>query len=148
MLKVRPKETASMLTRDGIRLDADIYRPDAEDQFPVLLMRQPYGRAIASTVVYAHPIWYAAQGYIVVIQDVRGRGTSQGEFRLFVNETQDGEDTINWAATLPGSNGKVGMYGFSYQAMTQLYAATTKPRRPQNHLPRDDGLRLICRLGV
>lgn len=127
MLKVRPKKTASMLTRDGIRLDADIYYPDAEGEFPVLLMRQPYGRAIASTVVYAHPAWYAAQGYIVVIQDVRGRGTSGGEFRLFSNETQDGEDTINWAATLPGSNGKVGMYGFSYQAMTQLYAATTKP---------------------
>lgn len=127
MLKVRPKETASMLTRDGIRLDADIYRPDAEGEFPVLLMRQPYGRAIASTVVYAHPTWYCAQGYIVVIQDVRGRGTSQGEFHLFSHETQDGEDTINWAASLSGSTGKVGMYGFSYQAMTQLYAATTKP---------------------
>ena len=71
MLKVRPKETASMLTRDRVRLDADIYRPDAEGDFPVLLMRQPYGRAIASTVVYAHPSWYAAHGYIVVIQDVR-----------------------------------------------------------------------------
>lgn len=127
MLKVRPKETASMLTRDGIRLDADIYRPDVEEEFPVLLMRQPYGKAIASTVVYAHPTWYAAQGYIVVIQDVRGRGTSEGEFRLFSNETADGADTIDWAATLLGSTGKVGMYGFSYQAMTQLYAATTKP---------------------
>ncbi|HIK29289.1 MAG: CocE/NonD family hydrolase [Oscillatoriaceae bacterium SKW80] len=127
MLKVLPKETASMLTRDGIRLDADIYRPDAEGKFPVLLMRQPYGRAIASTVVYAHPTWYAAQGYIVVIQDVRGRGTSEGEFKLFANETEDGFDSINWAANLPGSNGKVGMYGFSYQGMTQLYAASTNP---------------------
>jgi putative CocE/NonD family hydrolase len=127
MLNVKPKETASMLTRNGVRLDADIYRPDSEGEFPVLLMRQPYGRAIASTVVYAHPTWYAAQGYIVVIQDVRGRGTSQGEFRLFINETEDGEDTLKWAALLPGSTGQVGMYGFSYQAMTQLYAATTKP---------------------
>ncbi len=116
-----------MLTRDRVRLDADIYRPDAEDEFPVLLMRQPYGRAIASTVVYAHPTWYAAHGYIVVIQDVRGRGTSQGEFKLFVHETQDGEDTVNWASTLPGSTGQVGMYGFSYQGMTQLYAAAAKP---------------------
>src|SRR5919199_4225198 len=126
MLNVK-KETASMLTRDGIRLDADIYRPDAEGEFPVLLMRQPYGRAIASTVVYAHPIWYAAHGYIVVIQDVRGRGTSSGEFKLFVHETEDGEDTVNWAAALPGSTGQVGMYGFSYQGMTQLYAAAAKP---------------------
>ena len=59
MLKLRPKETASMLTTDSLRLDADIYRPDAAGEFPVLLMRQPYGRAIASTVVYSHPAWYA-----------------------------------------------------------------------------------------
>ncbi|MEB3180330.1 MAG: CocE/NonD family hydrolase [Nostocaceae cyanobacterium] len=127
MHKLLPKQTASMFTRDGVRLDADIYRPDAEGEFPVLLMRQPYGREIASTVVYAHPSWYAAQGYIVVIQDVRGRGTSQGEFQVFVNEIADGEDTINWAATLSCSNGNVGMYGFSYQGMTQLYAAAAKP---------------------
>lgn len=127
MLKVRPKETVSMLTRDGVRLDADIYRPDAEGEFPVLLMRQPYGRAIASTVVYAHPVWYAAHGYIVVIQDVRGRGTSEGEFKLFAREIEDGCDSVNWAASLPGSNGQVGMYGFSYQGMTQLYAAAAKP---------------------
>ncbi|BBD60854.1 peptidase S15 [Nostoc sp. HK-01] len=127
MYKVLPKQTASMYTRDGVRLDADIYRPDAAENFPVLLMRQPYGRAIASTVVYAHPRWYAAHGYIVVIQDVRGRGTSAGEFKLFAHEIADGEDSIYWAAHLPGSNGKVGMYGFSYQGMTQLYAAAAKP---------------------
>ncbi len=109
MFKVKPKETASMLTRDRVRLDADIYRPDAEGEFPVLLMRQPYGRAIASTVVYAHPIWYAAHGYIVVIQDVRGRGTSKGDFRLFSHEVEAGIDAVNWAAHLPGSTGDVGM---------------------------------------
>lgn len=116
-----------MRTRDGVRLDADVYRPSAAGEFPVLLMRQPYGRAIASTVVYAHPAWYAAQGYIVVIQDVRGRGTSEGTFRLFADETADGYDTVNWAAALPGSTGQVGMYGFSYQGMTQLYAAIARP---------------------
>lgn len=121
------KETVSMLTRDGVRLFADIYRPDSKGTYPVLLMRQPYGRAIASTVVYAHPSWYASQGYIVVIQDVRGRGTSEGEFKLFAREIEDGFDTVNWAAQLPGSSGQVGMYGFSYQGMTQLYAAAAKP---------------------
>ncbi len=126
MLAVK-QETASMVTRDGIRLDADIYRPESEEKFPILLMRQPYGRKIASTVVYAHPIWYASQGYIVVIQDVRGRGTSQGKFNLFAHEIEDGFDTVNWVAQLPGSTGKVGMYGFSYQGMTQLYAAAAKP---------------------
>ncbi|MDX2240822.1 MAG: CocE/NonD family hydrolase, partial [Leptolyngbyaceae cyanobacterium bins.302] len=126
-MQVQPKQTLSMSTRDGIRLDADVYRPDGEGEFPVLLMRQPYGRAIASTVVYAHPIWYAAQGYIVVIQDVRGRGTSEGEFKLFEHEIEDGYDSVEWAARLPGSSGVVGMYGFSYQGMTQLYAAIAKP---------------------
>ncbi len=121
------QETASFFTSDGVRLDADIYRPETPGTFPVLLMRQPYGRAIASTVVYAHPNWYANQGYIVVIQDVRGRGSSEGEFNLFRHEVKDGLETVNWVANLPGSNGKVGMYGFSYQGMTQLYAASLHP---------------------
>ena len=120
------QETVSMLTRDGVRLDADIYRPDTQEELPILLMRQPYGKAIASTVVYAHPRWYASQGYIVVIQDVRGRGTSEGNFELFANEVNDSIDTINWISQLPGSTGEVGMYGFSYQGMTQLYAAIGK----------------------
>lgn len=120
------KETASFLTRDGVRLVADIYRPQTEEKLPVLLMRQPYGKAIASTVVYAHPKWYAKQGFIVVIQDVRGRGESEGEFTLFEREIEDGYDTLEWVANLSGSNGKVGMYGFSYQGMTQLYAAISR----------------------
>ncbi|MGI0491005.1 CocE/NonD family hydrolase [Alkalinema pantanalense CENA528] len=127
MLPVRPPQTRSLLSNDGIRLDADIYTPDRPGDFPVLLMRQPYGRAIASTVVYAHPAWYAAHGYIVVIQDVRGRGSSEGEFRLFASEISDGEASVHWAANLPQSNGSVGMYGFSYQGMTQLYAAVNRP---------------------
>ena len=125
MIKIS-QETASMTTRDGIRLDADIYRPDTQEKLPILLMRQPYGKAIASTVVYAHPMWYAARGYIVVIQDVRGRGTSEGEFKLFETEIADGIDTIDWVSQLPGSTGDIGMYGFSYQGMTQLYAAIGK----------------------
>ena len=119
-----------METRDGVRLDADVYYPPPSQtaaEFPVLLMRQPYGRAIASTVVYAHPTWYAAQGYIVVIQDVRGRGSSAGKFELFAHEINDGFDSVNWAASLPQSSGQVGMYGFSYQGMTQLYAAAAHP---------------------
>jgi uncharacterized protein len=122
LLPVAGPQTASMRTADGTRLDADVYRPDGPGEFPVLLMRQPYSRRIASTVVYAHPSWYAANGYIVVIQDVRGRGTSEGRFRLFADDVADGGDTIAWAAALPGANGQVGMYGFSYQGHTQLLA--------------------------
>ncbi|MBO6784698.1 MAG: CocE/NonD family hydrolase [Alphaproteobacteria bacterium] len=123
---VGPPETVHMETRDGVRLDADLYRPDSEDPhatFPVLLMRQPYGRRIASTVVFAHPAWYASHGYIVVIQDIRGRGTSDGAYRLFQNDVEDGADAVRWAATLPGADGTVAMYGFSYQGVTQMLAA-------------------------
>jgi putative CocE/NonD family hydrolase len=126
-LAVRPPETLSMRTRDGVRLDADVYRPDAPGPFPVLLMRQPYGRRIASTVCYAHPDWYAAQGFIVVIQDVRGRGTSEGDFKTFEADAEDGADTIAWAASLAGASGAVGMYGFSYQGTNQLLAAGENP---------------------
>ncbi len=121
-LPVRGPETASMTTRDGTRLDADVWRPEGPGQFPVLLMRQPYGRRIASTLVYAHPGWYAAQGYIVVIQDVRGTGSSEGRFRLFLDEEADGAQAVRWAASLPGASGRIGMYGFSYQAVTQFLA--------------------------
>lgn len=124
---VAPVETVSMLARDGVRLDADIYRPTAnnpDETFPVLLMRQPYGRRIASTVSFAHPTWFAAHGYVVVIQDIRGRGTSDGTYTLFANDAEDGADAVRWAAELPGTNGKVGMYGFSYQGVSQLLAAS------------------------
>lgn len=120
------KKTDVMMTRDGVKLVSDIYLPVTDEKLPILLMRQPYGKSIASTVVYAHPIWYAQQGYIVVIQDVRGRGASEGEFKLFETEIEDGYDTLDWVANLPEGNGKVGMYGFSYQGMTQLYCAISR----------------------
>ena len=112
---------------DGVVLVSDHYYPPQPGAHPTLLMRQPYGRDIASTVVYAHPAWFAAQGYNVVIQDVRGRGGSEGEFYPFRDEGKDGAATIQWLRTRSESNGKVGMYGFSYQGMTQLLAAAELP---------------------
>jgi hypothetical protein len=90
-------------------------------------MRQPYGRDIASTVVYPHPVWFARHGYHVVIQDVRGRGGSEGVFYPFRHEGRDGFETIAWLRTHPASNGRIGMYGFSYQGATQLLAAVEQP---------------------
>ncbi|UAJ72812.1 CocE/NonD family hydrolase [Synechocystis sp. PCC 7339] len=123
-----------MVTRDGIRLDSNLYYPNSGGPWPALLMRQPYGRRLASTLVYAHPHWYASQGYLVVIQDVRGRGSSEGEFDLFAYEVEDGQDCLDWLSQLPQCDGSVAMYGFSYQGMTQLYAAA-------NHHP---CLKTIC----
>src|SRR5882757_2299304 len=124
---VRLERAVPCTVSDGVVLISDHYYPAAPGPHPTLLMRQPYGRDIASTVVYAHPVWFAAHGYNVVIQDVRGRGDSEGDFYPFRNEGADGADTIAWLRARPESNGRVGMYGFSYQGMTQLLAAAEQP---------------------
>ena len=111
---------AWMRCRDGTPLLARIWRPQGPGPWPVLLMRQPYGRAIASTVTYAHPAWYARHGFLVVVQDVRGRGGSGGEFGGFAQEAADGADGVCWARRLPDANGRLGCYGFSYQGLSQL----------------------------
>src|SRR5271168_2879187 len=112
---------------DGVELVSDHYYPAGSGAQPTILMRQPYGRDIASTVVYAHPVWFARHGYNVVIQDVRGRGDSEGDFYPFRNEARDGKETIAWLRTRPECNGRIGMYGFSYQGATQLLAAAEQP---------------------
>jgi uncharacterized protein len=109
--------------RDGVTLRADIYRPKAEGKFPVLLVRTPYDKTGETNF----GLKGAARGYIVIAQDVRGRFTSEGEFYTFKNESLDGYDTVEWAAALPYSNGKVGMFGGSYVGATQMLAAIAKP---------------------
>ena len=112
---------------DGVVLVADAWRPGSGGPWPVLLQRLPYGRSVASTPVLPHPSWLASHGYLVVVQDVRGRGDSGGEFEPFVHAASDGAATIEWAARLPDSNGIVGTYGFSYQGLLQIYAAAERP---------------------
>ncbi|MFM7677092.1 MAG: CocE/NonD family hydrolase [Synechococcus sp.] len=108
-------------------LAARRWRPEGPGPWPVLLMRQPYGRAIASTPTYAHPSWYAGHGFQVVVVDVRGRGDSGGHFAGFAQEAADGADAVRWARRLGGSDGRVGGYGFSYQGLTQLLTDGTEP---------------------
>src|SRR3990172_9103425 len=116
------------IMRDGAILRADVYRPRSSADLPVLLMRLPYDkRTAASAFGQAHPAWYARQGYIVVIQDTRGRGQSDGEFYPWLHEQADGYDTVEWAASLSGTTGQVGMFGFSYVGATQLLAAVERP---------------------
>jgi putative CocE/NonD family hydrolase len=113
--------------RDGTTLYADVYTPEGAGPFPVLLMRTPYNKTAAQDTVYANPRWYAARGYIVAVQDVRGRWRSDGEWYPFAHEAEDGYDSVEWAARLPKSNGRVGMYGLSYVGATQMLAAVTAP---------------------
>ncbi|MBZ5563375.1 MAG: CocE/NonD family hydrolase [Acidobacteriia bacterium] len=109
--------------RDGVVLRADIYRPKTQGKFPVLLQRTPYDRR--NEVDFG--LKAAARGYVVIIQDVRGRFASEGEWYPFKYESQDGYDTVEWAASLPYSNGKVGMFGGSYVGATQMLAAIASP---------------------
>ena len=113
--------TANM--RDGVTLRADIYRPRSEGKFPVLLQRTPYDKQNSM----AFGMKAAAKGYVVVIQDVRGRYTSDGEWYVFKHESEDGYDTVEWAAALPFSDGRVGMFGGSYVGATQMLAAIAHP---------------------
>lgn len=93
--------------RDGVTLRADIYRPDGPGKFPVLLQRTPYDKNYGTEF----GLNAAAQGYVVIIEDVRGRFASKGEWYPFRTESDDGYDTVEWAAGLPYSTGKVGMFG-------------------------------------
>ncbi len=121
---VREELSVGAPMRDGVKLVADVFRPDVEGEtFPVLLQRTPYNRKGGSR----EGRQLAAHGYIVVIQDTRGRYDSPGEFYPFRHETDDGYDTVEWAARLPQSNGKVGMYGGSYVGATQMLASIGKP---------------------
>jgi len=114
-----------MKTRDGVTLYADIYRPQSAEKFPVILMRTPYDKSVDWAVSPALKI--VARGYVFIVQDVRGRYTSEGEWYPFKHEQADGYDSVEWAASLPYSNGKVGMMGASYVGATQMLAAISTP---------------------
>jgi putative CocE/NonD family hydrolase len=124
----RTNDVAAVM-RDGVVLRADIYRPTTDTPVPVILMRTQYGKAGAQVqpARFQTPDWFASHCYIVAIQDIRGQGASGGVFREYVNDRNDGYDSVEWAAALPGSNGKVGMYGSSYVGATQWLAATAAP---------------------
>jgi uncharacterized protein len=111
--------------RDGVILRADVYRPRGDGIYPVLLLRTPYGK-------HTYPLdRHAKAGYIAVSQDVRGRYESEGTWESFVREhthdAEDGYDSVQWAAGLPGSSGKVGTLGFSYSAYLQWRLALLRP---------------------
>jgi putative CocE/NonD family hydrolase len=109
--------------RDGVTLNADIYRPAADGRFAVLLQRTPYNK----DGDHGFGLKAAARGYVVVVQDVRGRYTSEGEWYPFKHESNDGYDTVEWAAALPHADGRVGMFGGSYVGATQMLTAIAHP---------------------
>ena len=121
--QVRVDNAVPVKMRDGVSLVGDIYRPNAAGRFPVLLERTPYDRSAESSMARE----LASHGYVVVVQDTRGRYQSGGVFYPFLNESQDGFDTVEWAAKLDYADGKVGMFGGSYVGATQMLAAMARP---------------------
>ena len=93
--------------RDGVRLSANIFHPVASGRYPAILLRTPYDKGDAITPNFQS---FVNHGYAVVVQDVRGRYDSGGVFEPINQEIQDGDDTLNWIARQPWSDGKVGMY--------------------------------------
>jgi hypothetical protein len=117
--------------RDGLELAADIYRPDADGKFPVILVRTPYKKEMHDLEAK----FYARRGYVYAVQDCRGRFSSPGEWVPFFNEPQDGYDTVEWLAVQPWSSGKVGMIGGSYLGWVQWWAAREAPPHLATMIP-------------
>jgi putative CocE/NonD family hydrolase len=114
--------------RDGLRLACDLYRPDDGEPHPVLVQRTPYDRTLLGNAASdIDPVKMALAGYVVVVQDVRGRFASEGDFESYTFEAEDGYDTIRWAAEQPWCNGDVGMFGLSYMGQCCLLAASQRP---------------------
>lgn len=109
--------------RDGLALATDLYRPDGEGPFPVVLVRTPYRKEMNEL----QGRFFARRGYVYAVQDCRGRFSSPGEWEPFFHEADDGYDTIEWLAAQPWSNGKVGMIGASYVGWVQWWAASENP---------------------
>ena len=122
---VRVEKNVEARMRDGVVLRADVFRPTRPGRFPALLQRTPYSKNDAGYEEGFRAL--AARGFVVVVQDTRGRYTSDGVARPH-DEAEDGFDTIAWVRTLPYANGNVGTWGGSYLATTQLLAATLRPK--------------------
>jgi putative CocE/NonD family hydrolase len=118
------RETVMVPMRDGVELATDLYFPKAEDKrLPVILVRTPYKKDMEELTGN----YYSKRGYIVAIQDCRGRFASEGTWEPFIYEPKDGHDTIEWLGTQEWSTGKVGMIGGSYVGWVQLWAASENP---------------------
>jgi uncharacterized protein len=123
-LAVRVEKNVEARMRDGVVLRADVYRPDIDGRFPALLQRTPYSKNSRGSGDTFRRL--SALGFVVVVQDTRGRYMSDGIAKPH-DEAEDGYDTVEWVAKLPYVDGKVGMFGGSYLATTQLMAASRRP---------------------
>jgi uncharacterized protein len=120
LIKVIEELDVKVPMRDGIRLSTNIYRPDQPGRFPVLLMRCPYGNGVSGE---PDAYYFVRHGYVVAMQDTRGRYESEGIFEAMQPEALDGYDTQQWIGAQPWCNGKIGTFGGSYVGYTQWMPA-------------------------
>lgn len=113
--------------RDGVELSSDIWLPAGEGKYPAILIRTPYLKTSPHQQFPKLARFFTKQGYVVAVQDVRGRGDSDGEFNFYFQEADDGYDTVEWLAVQSWCNGRVGMMGPSYLGTVQWLAASRKP---------------------
>jgi putative CocE/NonD family hydrolase len=114
--------------RDGTVLRANVYRPAQAGRYPAVVERTPYGKDAARPSATIDGVRAAGSGLVVIVQDVRGQGKSEGgAFYMFRDEFDDGYDTVEWIAAQPFSNGRVGLYGTSYGGNTSWQAAIAGP---------------------
>lgn len=124
--EIRIERNKAVPMRDGVILYADVYRPAKPGKYPVILTRTPYGLQ-REGVHHERMIKFAQRGYVAIVQDVRGRYESEGQWDPFRDEAEDGYDTIEWAAAQDFSNGKVATQGGSYLGHNQWAAASQNP---------------------
>ena len=127
-MRVVVEKGVAVPMRDGVELSADVHLPDGRGPFPALLQRVPYSREAGRIVDFALDSQRALKaGYAMVVQDVRGRFGSSGSFTPFLDDGADGADSVDWTASRPWCDGRVGMAGGSYAGATQWAAAREQP---------------------
>jgi putative CocE/NonD family hydrolase len=117
--------------RDGVELNATLYRPAGAGPLPVIFGMTPY----ISASYHSFGMYYAKNGYVMVVADARGRGNSGGEFHPFLQDANDGFDAVEWLAKQPWSNGKLTMFGGSYSGSNQWATAKEMPPHLQTIVP-------------
>jgi predicted acyl esterase len=117
----------TMTTRDGVKLAANVFLPPGQGPFPVVLSRTPYLKDALGELAGYSAKKYTDAGYAYVMQDVRGKGRSEGFYEAFIPDLEDGYDTVEWVAGQPWSNGRIGMVGGSALGITTNLAAMAAP---------------------